>query len=67
MNHECRTVAASVILLTMRRDVSVRCGRLCAREASICPALQRAFDSGKPACVNVVIKQDMNYKGGSYI
>lgn len=35
--------------------------------ADIRPALQRAFDSGKPACVNVIIKQDLDYKGGSYI
>ncbi|MEO2046837.1 MAG: thiamine pyrophosphate-binding protein [Pirellulales bacterium] len=31
------------------------------------PAIQRAFDSGKPACVNVEIKQDLTYQGGSYI
>jgi acetolactate synthase-1/2/3 large subunit len=31
------------------------------------PAIQRAFDSGKPACVNVEIKQEMAYGGGTYI
>jgi len=31
------------------------------------PAIQRAFASGKPACVNVEMKQDITYAGGSYI
>jgi acetolactate synthase-1/2/3 large subunit len=31
------------------------------------PALERAFASGKPACVNVVLKQDHAYRGGAYI
>ncbi|MBI3737351.1 acetolactate synthase, partial [Candidatus Sumerlaeota bacterium] len=31
------------------------------------PAIDRAFASGKPACVNVEIKQDMNYGGGIYV
>ena len=31
------------------------------------PALKRAFASGKPACVNVEIKQDLSYRGGIYV
>lgn len=31
------------------------------------PAIERAFASGKPACVNVEIEQDHTYKGGSYV
>ncbi len=31
------------------------------------PALERAFDSGKPALVNVEIKQDLTYRGGIYV
>ncbi len=32
------------------------------------PALERAFASGKPACVNVKIRQDAEtYKGGTYV
>ncbi|MBN1345657.1 MAG: hypothetical protein JXQ73_23395 [Phycisphaerae bacterium] len=37
------------------------------RPDEIRPALERAFASGKPACVNVVIKQDMEYRGGGYV
>jgi acetolactate synthase-1/2/3 large subunit len=37
------------------------------RPDQIRPALERAFASGKPACVNVVIKQVPEYKGGGYI
>ncbi|MCA9026874.1 MAG: hypothetical protein KDA86_16835 [Planctomycetaceae bacterium] len=33
----------------------------------ISSAIKRAFDSGKPACVNVEIKQDLQYAGGAYI
>jgi acetolactate synthase-1/2/3 large subunit len=35
--------------------------------SEIRPAIERAFASGKPACVNVVLKQDHSYKGGAYI
>ncbi len=35
--------------------------------AQIAPAIQRAFDSGKPALVNVDIKQDLTFRGGTYI
>jgi len=31
------------------------------------PALERAAASGKPACINVVIRQDREYKGGIYV
>jgi len=31
------------------------------------PALERAAASGKPACINVMIKQDREFKGGIYI
>ncbi len=31
------------------------------------PALDRAAASGKPALVNVIIRQDKNYKGGIYV
>ena len=33
----------------------------------IIPALERAFDSGKAACVNVVLERDREYKGGGYV
>ena len=35
--------------------------------ADIIPALERAFDSGKPACVNVILETDREYKGGGYV
>lgn len=31
------------------------------------PAIQRAFASGKPACVNVEMKRDLSYSGGIYV
>lgn len=31
------------------------------------PALERAFASGKAACINVVLKQDHSYRGGGYV
>lgn len=37
------------------------------RPEEIRPALERAAASGKPACVNVVIRQDREYKGGIYV
>ena len=33
----------------------------------IVPAIERAFASGKPALVNVVIRQDKEYSGGIYV
>ena len=35
--------------------------------ADIRPALERSAASGKPALVNVVIRQDREYKGGTYV
>jgi acetolactate synthase-1/2/3 large subunit len=37
------------------------------RPAELRPALERAAASGKPALVNVVIRQDREYKGGIYV
>ena len=42
-------------------------GEYVTRTADIRPALERAFASGKPACVNVEMEQDRGYRGGSYI
>jgi acetolactate synthase-1/2/3 large subunit len=37
------------------------------RPEDIRPALERAAASGKPACVNVIIRQDREYSGGIYV
>jgi acetolactate synthase-1/2/3 large subunit len=37
------------------------------RPEDLRPALERAAASGKPACVNVVIRQDQDYDGGIYV
>ena len=42
-------------------------GELVERPEQIRPALDRAAASGKPALVNVVIRQDREYKGGIYV
>jgi acetolactate synthase-1/2/3 large subunit len=42
-------------------------GEHCTRPEQIRPALERAAASGKPACVNVEIRQDREYKGGIYV
>jgi acetolactate synthase-1/2/3 large subunit len=43
-------------------------GECVERPEEIRPALERAFASGKPACVNVTIRQDVEgFKGGSYV
>jgi acetolactate synthase-1/2/3 large subunit len=42
-------------------------GEHCERPEQIRPALERATASGKPALVNVVIRQDREYKGGVYV
>ena len=42
-------------------------GEHCERPEQIRPALERAAASGKPALVNVVIRQDREYKGGVYV
>jgi len=42
-------------------------GEFCERPEEIRPALERAIASGKPALVNVIIRQDSDYKGGIYV
>ncbi len=42
-------------------------GELVERPEELRPALERAAASGKPALVNVVIRQDREYKGGIYV
>ncbi len=42
-------------------------GELVERPEQLRPALDRAAASGKPALVNVVIRQDREYKGGVYV
>jgi len=42
-------------------------GELVERPEQLRPALERAAASGKPACVNVMIRQDRDYKGGIYV
>jgi acetolactate synthase-1/2/3 large subunit len=42
-------------------------GEFCERPEQIRPALERAAASGKPACVNVVIRQEREYRGGIYV
>ncbi len=41
-------------------------GEFVERPEDLRPALERAAASGKPALVNVVIRQDREYKGGIY-
>jgi acetolactate synthase-1/2/3 large subunit len=44
-------------------------GEYCERPEDIRPALERAFASGKPALVNVVMRQDVitGMKGSTYV
>jgi acetolactate synthase-1/2/3 large subunit len=42
-------------------------GEFCESPDEIRPALDRAAASGKPALVNVIIRQDREYKGGIYV
>ena len=42
-------------------------GEFCERPEEIRPALERAIASGKPALVNVIIRQDGDYSGGIYV
>jgi len=42
-------------------------GELVERPEQLRPALERAAASGKPACVNVMIRQDRDYHGGIYV
>ena len=42
-------------------------GELVEKPEDIQPALERAFASGKPALVNVILETDRAYKGGGYV
>ncbi len=42
-------------------------GEFVERPEDLRPALDRAAASGKPACVNVIIRQDREFKGGIYV
>ncbi len=42
-------------------------GEFVEKPADIRPALDRAYASGKPALVNVILKTDREYKGGGYV
>ena len=42
-------------------------GEFVERPEQIRPALERAAKSGKPALINVIIRQDRDYKGGIYV
>ena len=42
-------------------------GEFCEEPGQIRPALERAIASGKPSLVNVIIRQDQDYKGGIYV
>ena len=42
-------------------------GELVTDPTEIVPALERAEASGRPACVNVMLRQDREFKGGIYV
>ncbi len=42
-------------------------GELVTEPKQIRPALERAFASGKPSCINVMMRQDRNFEGGIYV
>ncbi|MEE2674896.1 MAG: thiamine pyrophosphate-binding protein [Myxococcota bacterium] len=42
-------------------------GELVESPEELRPALERAAASGKPACINVMIRQDREFKGGVYV
>ena len=42
-------------------------GELVERPEELEPALERAAASGKPALVNVILRQDREFKGGTYV
>jgi acetolactate synthase-1/2/3 large subunit len=42
-------------------------GELVTEPGEIRPALERAYASGKPACINVMIRQDREFGGGIYV
>ncbi len=66
---ENRVVATE--LLPTRYDQVVAAlggyGELVTEPSEIRPALERAYASGKPACVNVMIRQDRTFEGGIYV
>ena len=61
----------AVELLHTRYDKMVEAlgghGELVEKPEDIRPALERAFASGKPALVNVILDKDRSYKGGGYV
>jgi len=63
--------AAGTLLNYTRYDKVVEAlgghGEHVERPEELRPALERAAASGKPACINVVIRQDREYKGGIYV
>jgi len=69
MYGEERTVATE--LAPTRYDKVVEAlgghGELVTEPAEIRPALERAFASGKAACINVMIRQDRTFAGGIYM
>ncbi|MFT4570190.1 MAG: acetolactate synthase-1/2/3 large subunit [Hyphomicrobiaceae bacterium] len=42
-------------------------GELVTEPSEIRPALERAYASGKPACVNVMMRKDLEFAGGIYM
>ncbi|MEK7793009.1 MAG: thiamine pyrophosphate-binding protein [Candidatus Hydrogenedentota bacterium] len=62
---------AAVLLEHTRYDKVVEAlggrGEFVEQPRDIIPALERSFASKKPACVNVILKQDREYKGGGYV
>ncbi len=42
-------------------------GELVTEPDQIRPALERAYASGKPACINVMIRKDFDFGGGIYV
>ena len=63
--------AENTTLLRTRCDKVVEAlgghGELAEKPDEIRPALDRALASGKPALVNVMIRQDGDYDGGIYV
>ncbi len=63
--------AENTTLLRTRYDTVVEAlgghGELAEKPDEIRPALDRALASGKPALVNVMIRQDGDYDGGIYV
>lgn len=62
---------AAVLLEHTRYDKVVEAlgghGEFVEQPRDILPALERSFASKQPACVNVILKQDREYKGGGYV